>query len=347
MSKPSGDPKSQHTVQRSLLLGFAGTNSYLQYRNRTGEDRRISCKKASAEDHFYTFYDDDGTRRLDVDDGMRKRVEDAFPALRTAVQTDTLTVRSRKDLNLYVALSLMRTRTFRDLLRQAQRITGPYARRQEMAYRYGRDLRTLSPTARDTLEQAALTMERRVPRHPREARVRDLRTFVDQTDIAYKRLQVLKWHHHEFEQPLLITSDAGVGVLRPDPDPGGVLPHRGIAFLPLSPTSLAVAATKKQHQMLETITDLATVSNQALSDAAYQETFRHPGMPWPTDVQLGVDGPRLNIRLVRPRPGKQIQVDATAALVSHYARTGMHPFLRDLMDRLNETLPLDPSDPSD
>lgn len=333
-------------MQRSLLLGFAGTNNYLQCRDRVGNERRIASKKASAEDHFYTFYDEDGTRRLDVDEGMRKRVEDGFPALRTAVLTDTLRSQSLKDLNLYVALSLMRTRTFRDRLRQAQTITAPYARRQEMAYRYGIDLRRLSPAAKKDLENAALTMERMVPRHPREARIRDLRTFVDLADFAFKRLQVLKWQHYEFDSPTLLTSDAGVGVLRPDPDPGGFLPHGGIVLLPLTPTSLAIAATKSQQKLLKTKPDLASVANQALCDAAYQETFRHLDMPWPVDVVLGAEGPRLNVRFVRPRPGKPIPVDATAALQSHYARPGMHVFLRDLMDRLNESLPLGPSDQS-
>lgn len=242
-------------------------------------------------------------------------------------------------------MSLMRTRTFRDLLRQAQLITSSYARRQEMAFRYGRDLRTLSPVAKQELERAAQTMERMVPRHPREARIRDLRTFVNMTDFAYKRLQVLRWQHYELETPLLLTSDAGVGVLRPDPDPGGFLPHRGVVLLPLTPTSLAIAATKGQQNMLsEKGGELATISNQALCDAAYEDTFRRPDVRWPVDLVLGTEGPRLNIRLVPPRPGRPIPEDATAALKSQYGRPGMHPFLRDLMDRLNASLPLDSSE---
>lgn len=264
MSKSPGSPDSQHTVQRALLLGFAGKNSYLMCRSRVGPERKIAAKHATTVDHFYTFRDEDGTERLDIDLAMQKRCETHFPALRTAVQAGTLTTRDRRELNLYVAFTLMRTTAFRDLLRQAGEFSAPFARRQEMAHQLNKDLSKMSPLDLAELDFTASALEWLVPRHPREARIRDLRTFVDQTDLAFKQLQNLQWRHYSIEQPTLITSDAGVGVNRPDPDVGGILPWRGIVFLPLSPVSLAVGATKKQHQSLAAMADLAAMANKSL-----------------------------------------------------------------------------------
>jgi hypothetical protein len=341
VAKAVGDPKNQHTVQRALLIGFAGKDKRLRCRNRRSHDWSLPVKTASTEKFFYTFDDEDGTRRFDIDDAMRERVETPFPKLRTAVQTGALTAGLRDEFNLYVAFSLMRTRTVRDFMLQADAFAGPYARRTEMAFAYNRNVSRMSPGEANALNQVALALMRARPQSERDKRIRQLRTFLDLTDKAFKSLSVLKWKHHTFDSPVLLTSDAGVGVLRKDSGFGGVFPHRGIAVLPLSPTSLAVAATNKQHKELPDGDVLATLSNQALADVAHQQTYRHPDMPWPELIRFDEEPPKLDIRIDHRRAEP---VDATNELAARYARPGMHPLLSGLLAVLNTALPLELSE---
>lgn len=71
----AGLPDDQHTVQRALLIGFAGKDKLLQCRNRLKHDWSIAAKTASTEKLFYTFEDEDGALRFDIDDAMRQRVK--------------------------------------------------------------------------------------------------------------------------------------------------------------------------------------------------------------------------------------------------------------------------------
>ncbi len=80
-------PKRQHYLPRMYLKGFASNGGVAVFDRWTGDMRRQTVENTAVETHIYTFEDEEGRRRYDVEE-MLSRVEsglsDAIPRFEAA-----------------------------------------------------------------------------------------------------------------------------------------------------------------------------------------------------------------------------------------------------------------------
>jgi len=335
-------PEDQHTVQEALLRGFAGKHEYLRERRRDGTDRRVASSKATAEKHFYSFVDSNGDLSSFVEDTLQT-LESKLPKLRAELQTTgRLALPNKREFDLYVAYSLTRTRTVRDHMEQVGNLILPTLWRTEVASMFNIDLSRLTPETLSYFDQFSRGILALAPSPPHDAQIRQLRTFVNTADTFYRVLNHFRWTHVSFDEPCLVTSDAGIGVARPTSG-GGLLPPNGTVFVPFSPTSVAIGTPRKKAPS-------ATLSGRALERAvnesmvsgAFEQVLRHPDMDWPSYLQLNPDPPKLIITVTSRTMGASDEkdVDPGAELKRRYQKDDLHPFTRRLMEPLIDASPI-------
>ncbi|NBI50104.1 DUF4238 domain-containing protein [Burkholderia sp. ISTR5] len=102
-------PKRQHYLPRMYLKGFAADGGVAVFDRHTGELRRQSIERTAVERHIYTFVDDQGRRRYEIEE-LLSQVEtglaDAIPRLEQAAG---YTATDIEYLCSFVAFSELRT----------------------------------------------------------------------------------------------------------------------------------------------------------------------------------------------------------------------------------------------
>lgn len=332
-------PEDQHTVQESLLRGFAGDQKFLRERCRNGTDRRVAAKKATVGKHFYSFVDSTGELSSFIEDELHY-LENDLPRLRSELQSKgRLSATDKHRFDLYVAYSLVRTKTAREYMRQLGEQLLPLLWRTEVAAMFNIDLSRLQPDTLRYFDQFSRHLSARNPRLQRETRVRELRTFIYAADTLAKDLRAFEWGHVEFDAPCLVTSDAGVGIVRASTR-GGLLPKDSIVVLPFSPTSLAVGRSKRSASVAGEA--LARSANRAMAVGAFEQVLRHPDMEWPTYLELEPFPPSLAVTITSGAQGTQTHraPDSSTDLRRAYQSKSLDPFSRHLLDVLVAALPI-------
>ncbi len=321
------------------MRGFAGDQRFLRERCRDGTDRRVAAKNATVESHFYSFTDPDGNLNPFIEDTFVE-IEGKFPGLRDELKSrGRFTPTRKRDFDLYVAYSLVRTRTVRDQMRQISARIVPVLWRTEIAAMFDIDLTLLKPETLAYFDQFSRCLSAQVPTPEREVQIRELRTFVYTADLIAKDLRKFAWKYVEFAAPCLVTSDAGVGVIRAS-SRGGLLPHDGIVVMPLSPTAVAVGRTRQSAKVQDE--ELARAVNRAMTDGAYEQVLLHPDMEWPSYLRLDPTPPemRITVSALAMGPRTVPTLDPDSDLERRYQSNSLYPFSRKLMNELIDALPM-------
>ncbi|CAN0639934.1 DUF4238 domain-containing protein [Burkholderia cepacia] len=102
-------PKRQHYLPRMYLKGFASDGGVAVFDRQTGELRRQTIENTAVEKHIYTFEDDQGRRRFEIEE-MLAQIEsglsDAIPRIETA---KGFTVNDIDYLRSFIAFAEVRT----------------------------------------------------------------------------------------------------------------------------------------------------------------------------------------------------------------------------------------------
>jgi hypothetical protein len=112
-------PKKQHVVPRFYLDGFCRDGLLSVYDRQKNEFRIQTPHNTGAITHFYTFTDEDGRRRYDLDHLMSEYEGKAAQIIRKLSAKEKLTDDERSDMVIFVAIMGFRTPDQIDSLKAA------------------------------------------------------------------------------------------------------------------------------------------------------------------------------------------------------------------------------------
>lgn len=119
----------QHTVPKFYLKQFVpdGEDHVLYRYGLDGANaERVSCRKATTEDHFYSLSREDGTWDTTLEDSLGKIETKVAPMLKRLLDGRTPTVDDRVGIAFFIALMLYRVTAMRDRAQfEASRILDP------------------------------------------------------------------------------------------------------------------------------------------------------------------------------------------------------------------------------
>lgn len=102
-------PKRQHFLPRFYLAGFCRGELLAVYDRDRDEVRHQKPEATGVIGHFYTFEDDQGRKRYEVEQILAEQEAKAAPIIRKLVAKQSLTDDERCDLAIFIALGMCRT----------------------------------------------------------------------------------------------------------------------------------------------------------------------------------------------------------------------------------------------
>jgi hypothetical protein len=306
MEGPLATPKRHHVVPVAYLKHFADEGLLVAH-PRKGLPHKVTVRNAAVHTNFYrdwaaTKANDQGV----VERFLAQHVEGrAARWLKHAADGDLPEdPEDRVALDRFLAFQLVRTPSFRRLCREIGEHLTPVLLAGEVVKR----VRAANPemTFEETRAIHAQACHRfqgmSIDGDSRSLLRVMLRKAAELTDtIGALQLLLLS-----SETPVLLTSDAPAVAWSPThPADGfrGLMPDDGQIFLPVTPRVLLLATGTPQLGSGRLVAELASCVNGLLAARCERYLYRHPAMPWPTDVVLPPTPAATAAPSVRLRPG--------------------------------------------
>lgn len=283
--------KRHHTVTRAVLEGFSERGQVIT-RCRNGQEFPQSIRNATVVADFYSF-DNDGSPDDAVEGWLAAVVENNFtsllPGLRRGEQP---TPEMRPAIARFLAAAAVRSRTARSYLDQIDHHIAGTVVLSKVATELGWDLAAMSAVEVDHLRELCQRAWLSRPPRPDNA-ASNLRVIVRQSRQIENELLKYVWSVATSEEPSFLISDAPVVALDGHlPGWHGLVPKGTAVFLPLSSHAVLVGEPHVFGRSFSAA-GLAPTVNALTAREAYGDVFRHPEMPWPTELRLGPQPPLL------------------------------------------------------
>lgn len=289
--------RRHHTVAQLVLNGFTRTGQLDAWR-RNGAQYRTSVEDATVARDFYAFNTTAGQTHRDIEDWFETQVEtpvvEVVRRLREGSQPheDEAPV-----LAGLVAASLLRTRAVRSLMAQFDHHLAPIMVMARVASDKGWNLAEATSGQLEELRSITAKVWTEHPRDPEEEARSTLRTMLRKYDEMSIDLTRWHWWTEHTDRAAFIIGDAPVITIDAFRDGGwrGLLPEGSPAYLPLSPTCVLAGAPTPPLRASTIATDeTVNALNTTIAKNAYDAIYKHPPMPWPRDLQLASQPPRLS-----------------------------------------------------
>lgn len=281
-------------------------------RTRGRVTKTIGTRDAAAQKHYYSYFNEDGSRSVDVEDHLADHVEnDAAPIVKALAEGTGPVQPDAERLARFWAFQIVRSPRFRDIDRQAAAHIGPLlAGIDVVSAVFGGD----DPAEWD--DQAAADLRAAAAANaPAEYLAApttnsEIRIMLRWVDALEDKLASLTWAVAETTKPLLCTSDNPVVTFRPTKDPEG---FHGISpdseaevRVALDPTHVLLGSDRGLGaDRIEAPKGLLEEVNRLTARECQNAIFYLPGTYPAGDLQLPPRPPQLpepHITM-RPNPG--------------------------------------------
>ncbi len=297
--------KRHHTVTRAVLEGFSERGQVIT-RSRKGHEFSQSIRRATVVADFYSF-DNEGGRDDAVEGWLASMVESNFtrllPRLRRAEQP---TPEMRPAIARFLAAAVVRTRTARSYLDQIDHHIAGSVVLSKVAPELGWNLAEMSVVEVEHLRDLCQRAWHSLPPRPDNA-ASNLRVIVRQARQIEGKLLKYTWSVATTEEPAFLVGDAPVLALDGHPRGWhGLVPKGAAVFMPLSSQAVLVGEPRAFGRSFSA-TELVATVNRLTAREAYEDVFRQPEMPWPTELRLGPQRPLLpkpSFRVSRSQPDR-------------------------------------------
>jgi len=112
-------PKRQHFLPRFYLDGFSRQGNLAVYDRDKNEVRMQKPEATGVIGHFYTFMDEQGRKRFEVEQVLAEQESKAAPIIQKLAARESLTDVERCDMSIFVALAMCRTPDHIDSIKSA------------------------------------------------------------------------------------------------------------------------------------------------------------------------------------------------------------------------------------
>ena len=324
--------KAHHTVPHALLKNFA-ENDKVRTRRRDGREFTQSVRAASVVRHYYSFRDADGTRDDSVEQWLASDVEDAFHAmLPTLIELREVPAGTSAVIARYVSALAVRSQAVPALIEDIDRDLGGMVLAQLLAESGGVLLDELSDEEFwHLVEELADVYDEKFKY---DSRASLLRTMIAYITSLTSRLGFYEWGIHSVQEMLLIGDHPVVTPRNNGGSFGGIVPGGAPVFLPLDPHTLLVGQSPLFKPRTPSSTAMGEAVNGWTVQSCYAAVYRRPQTPWPADLELPPERPKLQRWSVtrRAASGATPQGDNSSGGLPVLA----DPVAQALMERLDE-----------
>ena len=289
--------REHHTVPRLLLRGFIDKKQQLLARDRNGAETLVPLKDATVVRDFYDI-GDGKTPDPTLEDWFARNIESPVGEAMAAMRRGSLpTGHARSTVATFVALQMVRTIRFRDVMGELSESLGPMLFANEVLQRVVGASPELKGSGADLTAWHA-EIASRAPDAVRSADLRSvLRNMAREADRLKPMLEGMHWSVLVASDRLLMTGDTPVLAVSPTGEINTgpmLLPQMYMVQVPVTPAVLLTISPFPSLGAGELTALEATQVNQAVIRDCATTVLRHPDMPWPTDLLLPAKRAPLN-----------------------------------------------------